>query len=146
MSLDQVVSGSGTTNQITRNLGKWNAFGIDNQTHEWLPLTDEGLAAPVVVSLNGIGTLRISTSTGDCYPNYFMLVPASGIKVTASKVGPSAVISFPTQAGVVYTLFYRNDLTAGNWNVLTTVLGDGTVKSTNTPATAAVQFYRILAP
>ena len=49
-----------------------------------MPLTDDGLAAPAVVKLNGVTTLRLTTA-GNCNPNYFMLVPASGITLTATR-------------------------------------------------------------
>src|SRR5260370_41790856 len=73
MYLDQVVSGAGTSNQVTRRLGTWSAVGQNRQFYAWVPLTDGGLTAPVVVNLSGDSTLRITTTTGLCYPNYFML-------------------------------------------------------------------------
>jgi hypothetical protein len=111
-----------------------------------VPLTDDGLAAPVAVKFDGLATLRLSTTTGDCYPNYFMLVPASGIVATATKSGPNVNLSFPTQPGVLYRVFYRDSLASGNWALLTTVLGDGSVKSASDPSTAAERFYRVVAP
>ena len=145
MYLDQVVSGGGTANEVTKKLGQWGAVGRDNQTHDWVLLTDDGLVAPVVVKLGGINTLRISTTTGDCYPNYFMLVPASGISVSAARSGSNVVISFPTQAGAIYRVFYRDTLTTGNWTLLTTLLGDGTGKSAIDQATVAERFYKVVA-
>jgi hypothetical protein len=146
MYLEQVVSGAGTTNQAIKRLGDWNAVGINELTHAWVPLTDNGGVAPVAVSLGGVETLRITTTTGDCYPNYFMLVPTSGINLSASKLGANAVISFPTQAGVVYRVFSSADLNSGGWNVLTNVLGNGRVQSVTIPATSAAQFYKVTAP
>ena len=87
MYLDQVVSGAGTTNQVTKRLGQFSAVGINQQTYAWVPLTDDGLVAPVVVKLGGVSTLHISTPTGHCYPNYFMLVPASGINPVGGEGG-----------------------------------------------------------
>jgi len=146
MYLEQVVSGAGTTNQVIRKLGNWDAVGINNTTHAWVALTDDGLVAPVVVNLNGVETLRITTTTGDCYPNYFMLVPASGIKLSAARQNSNVVLSFPSQAGVVYRVFSRNDLTSGNWNLLTSVLGNGGVQLVSIPTTTTAQFYIIVAP
>jgi hypothetical protein len=146
MYLEKVVSGAGTTNQVAAKLGDWGAVGLNELTHAWVPLTDEGLSAPVVVNLNGVETLRITTTTGDCYPNYFMLVPASGINTSASRQGANAVISFPTQSGVVYRVFSRADLNSGNWNLLTTVMGNGAVETMSIPATTAAQFYQVVAP
>jgi len=124
---------------------QWGALGRDNQTHDWVALTDDGLVAPVVVKLNGLSTLRLSTTTGDCYPNYFMLVPATGMNVTAARSGTNAVIAFPTQAGANYRIFFRDHLTTGNWTLLTTVLGDGASKSVMDPATAAERYYKVVA-
>jgi hypothetical protein len=146
MYLEQVVSGATTTNQVAKKLGDWGAVGVNDLTHAWVPLTDDGLAAPIVVSLDGLETLRVTTTTGDCYPNYFMLVPASAINMSASRQGANAAISFPTQTGVVYRVFARADLTSGNWNLLTSILGNGAVESVSVPATTAAQFYRVVAP
>jgi hypothetical protein len=146
MTLDEVVSGAGATNRVTRTLGRWNGVGVNNQTHQWMELTDTGLSAPQVVNFNGVSILRLSTSTGDVYPSFFMLVPAAGIRVSASKQGASAAISFPAQSGVVYRVFYRNSLTSGNWTLLTTVLGAGGVKSVTVSPTASAQFYKVVSP
>jgi len=145
MHLDQVVSGAGTTSQVTRRLGNWSAVGQDYVTYAWVPLTDNGLAAPAVVKLNGLTTLRITTD-GFCNPNYIMLVPAAGITVSARKSGGNIAVSFPTQAGVNYRVFYRDDLSTGNWTLLTSVLGDGTIKSVNDPSSGARRFYKVVAP
>ena len=120
MYLDQVVSGAGTTNQVTQRLGQFSAIGINQQTYSWVPLTDAGLVAPVMVKLGGVNTLRITTPTGFCYPNYFMLVPASGISLSATRSGSNVNISLPTQAGATYRVFYRANITTGNWILLTT--------------------------
>ena len=143
MDLDQVVSGAGTTSQVTQRLGQFSAVGINQQTYAWVPLTDGGLVAPVIVKLGGVSTLRISTTTGLCYPNYFMLVPASGITLSAARSGSNVSISFPTQFDAIYKVFYRADLTTGNWILLTSVLGDGTVKSVSDPTTGSQRFYKV---
>jgi hypothetical protein len=143
MYLDQVVSGAGTTSQVTKRLGQWGAIGLGQQTYAWVPLTDAGLVAPVIVKLGGVSTLRISTTTGLCYPNYFMLVPASGIALSAARSGSNVSISFPTQLDAIYKVFYRANLTTGNWILLTSVLGDGTVKSVSDPLTGSQRFYKV---
>jgi hypothetical protein len=146
MYLEKVVSGAGTTNQVVTTLGDWGAVGISETTHAWVPLTADGSVVPVAVSLGGVETLRLTTTTGDCYPNYFMLVPTSGIHMSASKLGANAVISFPTQAGVVYRVFSCTDLTSGNWNLLTNVLGNGAAEPVSIPVTSSVQFFKVVAP
>ena len=145
MYLDQVFSGAGTVNQVTKRLGHFGGFGKDYITYDWVPLTDDGLAAPTAVKLNGLTTLRLTTG-GNCNPNYFMLVPATGITLQATSSAGNTVLSFPSQAGVNYRVFYRTDLTAGNWTLLTTVLGNGAVKSVSDPATGSSRFYKVTAP
>ena len=143
--LDQVTSGVGTQTQTTRRLGTWKANPNGWQTWAWVPLTDPGLAAPVVLTLGGTNTLRL-TSGGNINANYFMLVPAGGINIKALKSGNNVVVSFPTQAGVVYHVYYTTSLSAVNWQVLATVSGDGTVKSVNDPATSGPRFYKVSSP
>jgi len=146
MYLDQVVSGAGTTNQVTKRLGTWAAVGQNRQTYTWVTLTDGGLTTPVAVNLGGVSTLRITTTTGLCYPNYFMLVPSSGITLTAARSGGNIVLSFPTLPGLTYRVLWRDDLTSGTWNLLTSVPGDGTVKSTSDPLIGPKRFYKVVAP
>lgn len=146
MYLDQVVSGAGTGGQSTSRLGRWTSTGLNNQAHDWVPLTDDGLVAPVTLRLGGQTTVRLSTPTGVCYPSYFMLVPAAGIAATATKSRSNANISFPTQDGVLYRVFYRDSLATGTWTLLSTILGDGSVKTASDPSVGAQRFYRIVAP
>jgi hypothetical protein len=99
----------------------------------------------VVLNLNGLATLRLTTG-GSCNPNFFMLVPAGGIRMTAARAGTNAVLSFPTQAGANYRLFYKTNLTIGNWTLLTNVLGNGAVKSVSDPLSNGRRFYKVVAP
>jgi hypothetical protein len=147
MNLDLITAGAGTTNQTTQHLGQWQAAGISIHTNAWVPLTDGGLVAPVVVHLGGVSTLRVTTTTGDCYPNYFMLVPAAGVNLSATESGNNFNISFPTQSGFSYRVFYRTNLTVGNWSLLTTVLGNGSVMTvTDSTASGNQRFYKATSP
>jgi hypothetical protein len=147
MNLDQVIAGGGTTNQTTQHLGQWQATGNGIQTNAWVLLTDGGLVAPVVVRLSGIPAFRVTTTTGNCYPNYFMLVPASGANLSAAVSGNNFNISFPTQNGFIYRVFYRTNLVAGNWSLLSTVLGTGSVMTvTDSTATSSQRFYKVTSP
>jgi hypothetical protein len=145
MDLDQVVSGAGTTNQSTKELGRWGAVGAGYNIYGWVPLRDNSLSVPVVVKLGGQGTLRIAT-TGNTNPNFFMLVPVSGISLSASHSGGTSLLSFSTQAGVIYRVFYSSDLASGNWTLLTSVAGNGTTKSVSDSSGAAARFYKVVAP
>jgi len=144
MYLDQVTSGAGTSNQLTARLGHFEAIAHGFQTHDWVPLTDDGLAAPTVVKLGGVTTLRLSSGTFN--PNFLMFVPASGITLKATRSGANNLVSFPTQPGVTYRVFYRTNLTAGNWTVLTSVFGDGTTKSASDSTTSSQRFYKVVSP
>ncbi len=143
MELDEVIAGAGTTNQTTRRLGYWSGIGVNNQTHQWLPLTDEGMALPVTVQLGGLATLRLSTSTGNCHPSYLMLVPASAISLSASRSGTDVAISFPAQKGFLYAVFYRETLSSGHWMPLRTVLSDGPLCTVVDPA-VGTRFYTVV--
>jgi len=145
MYLDKVTQGVGTTSQTTTRLGRWGATGRGWDLYDWVPLTDEGLAAPVIVSLGGTNTLRVAT-TGNANITYFMLVPVAGIQVKTAKAEGNILISFPTQSGATYRVFYRTDLTSGNWVLLTTVPGDGSVKTATDALGAGQRFYQIVAP
>ncbi len=146
MFLDAVISGAGSSNQVTSRLGRWDALGRDNQTHDWVLLTDEGLAAPAKVTLGGVATVRLSTTTGFCYPNYFMLVPVAGIPLSADISNGSVNISFPTQSGVPYRVFYRENLSGGSWTPLMRLLGDGTTRRVVDSSAASQRYYRVVAP
>jgi|GEM_PF-1069972 len=144
--LELVTSGAGTVDQTVKKLGDWTFVGQNNSTYAWVPLTDDGLQAPFAISLGGMETLRLTTPTGDCYPNYFMLVPAAGITLSAAAQAGNAVISFPTQNGVVYSVFYRDAVGSGSWTLLTKTLGNGSVETVNDAASGSARFYMVTSP
>jgi hypothetical protein len=147
MNLGQVVSGAGTTNQVITPLGQWGSIGVNINTFGWVALTDASLVTPAVVHLGGVSTLQVFTPTGNCYPNYFMLVPTSAINLSAARAGNNVNISFPTQAGWGYRVFYRTSLTTGNWTFLSSVAGDGTMKSVPDSTVGGSQrFYKVTSP
>ena len=141
-ALSQVTSGQGTTNQTLTKLGAWIANPGGWQVWNWVPLQNNG--APVVVTLGGVSTLRV-TSAGNCNANYFMLVAVRGINLSAAKSGNNAVVSFPTTAGTSYSVYVTTSLT-GSWSRLTTVAGDGSVKSVSDPITGGTRFYKVTSP
>ncbi len=143
--LDEVVSGAGTANQTLKHLGRFGGNGKDYITYDWEPLTDNGLSGPAVVTFSGTTTLRVTTS-GNCNPNYFMLVPASGISLKAAFSGGNTVLSFPSQAGVSYRVFGKTNLAGDSWTLVTTVLGNGGVQTVSDPAVNGIRFYKVTAP
>jgi len=146
MSLEQVISGAGTTNQAVKLLGDWNSVGVNNATYYWVPLTQNGTGAPTVVSLGGLETLRLTTTTGDCYPNYFMLVPVAGFNLSVATQGSNILLSFPGQSGVTYGVYSRTNLGSGNWSFLTNVVGASGSGSVIVTPTNTAEFYKVAAP
>lgn len=140
--LSQVTSGVGTTTQTLKLLGSWIANPGGWQTWVWTPLQNNG--APVVVTLGGVSTLRV-TSAGNCNANYFMLVPVQGINLTVTKSGNNAVVSFPTKAGSSYSVYSSTSLT-GSWVLVNTVAGNGSVKSVNDSIAGGARFYKVTSP
>jgi hypothetical protein len=145
VTLSQVTAGQGTTSQTLKTLGTCNTSAAHQgwQSWNWCPLLNNGV--PVVVTLGGVETLRV-TSGGNVNANYFMLVAVKSITISATTSGTNAVVSFPTQTGSSYSVLYRNSLTTGNWALLATVPGDGTVKSVSDPMTGSQRFYKVTTP
>jgi hypothetical protein len=139
-----VTSGWGTTNQTTQLLGSFadpNAAGW--QTWHWVPLIDTN-NHPAIVSVGGTNTLQV-TSGANLNMNYFMLVPAaSPLTIRVVINGQHPAVSFQTQAGFTYTVLYKNNLTDANWTVLSSVAGDGTVKTVTDSTGGAQRFYKVL--
>jgi hypothetical protein len=147
MTLGQVVSGLGTTNQVVKPIGQFSSTLPDINTFAWVPLTDAGGVAPVPVNITGVTTFQVLTPTGLCYPNYFMLVPTSAITASATRSGSNINISFPTQSGWGYRVFYRTNLTTGSWMLLNSAVGNGSVVSvTDTGPGDSQRFYKVTSP
>jgi hypothetical protein len=51
-------------------------------------------------------------------------------------------LSFLTQGATSYQVLYKDNLTDANWQLLTTVTGDGSVKSIS-DSVGAPRFYRV---
>jgi hypothetical protein len=142
-ALSKVTGGWGTTSQTLSSLGTWPANTGGWQNWAWVPLQQNG--APTIVALGGVGTLRV-TSAGNCNANYFMLVPATGIQLSVAKPGSNVQISFPTQLGASYRVFWTGSLTSGTWSLLTTIPGTGTMQSASDPATGSQRYYKVTSP
>jgi hypothetical protein len=100
----------------------------------------------VTVTLGGVSTLR-ATTDGSANANRYMLVtplaPVSSPQLTATPVGGSVVLSFPTQSGRLYQVLGKDSLTDPSWTALATFAGDGSVKTWSEPTTQAHRFYRL---
>jgi hypothetical protein len=123
-----------------------NANGWGNW--HWVPLlnTNGQLA---VVSLGGVETLQAQTGLAGLNANYYMLVPAvvapQAVHLSVSRTGSTISIQFPTQSGFSYTVLYSGSLNPANWQTLTTISGDGTVKTATDTMGSSPRFYRVLA-
>ena len=61
--------------------------------------------------------------------------------VKAAISGANVQLSFPTIYGVVYNVLYKAKLSDATWSVLTTVTGDGTVKTVSDAKSAGARWY-----
>jgi hypothetical protein len=148
LSLSLVTNGVGTATQTTKLLGTFsdpNANGW--QAWDWVPLLDAN-GQLAVVSLGGTNTLQANnTSAADVNANFYMLVPAvvapQAVHLSISRTGNTISIQFPTQNGPSYTVLYKSSLTGGSWQTLTTITGDGTVKTATDTMGSSPRFYRV---
>ena len=144
-TMSLVTSGRGTMNQSTNVLGTFadpNANGF--QSWHWVPLLNTN-GQMALVSLGGVETLKVTAGPGSGpNANFYMFVPvAPSVKLAASVSIPNIMIQFPTQNGFGYTVLYTSSLNPANWQVLTTVAGDGTVKTVTDTISGSKRFYRV---
>jgi hypothetical protein len=148
LSLSLVTNGVGTPTQTTKLLGTFsdpNASGW--QAWDWVPLLN-GNGQLAVVSLGGTNTLQANNTTAvDINANFYMLVPAvvgpQAVHLSISRTGNTISIQFPTQSGFSYTVLYSGSLNPANWLTLTTITGDGSVKTATDTMGSSPRFYRV---
>jgi hypothetical protein len=70
----------------------------------------------------------------------------SALRITqASYAGNTFTLSFETQAGLSYTVEYKNALSDGTWTTLQTLTGTGAVRTVqDTSAVGRARFYRVV--
>jgi hypothetical protein len=147
MTCSLVTSGAGTDTQTTEYLGTFRGTGTSYNTWQYVPLVDTNSGQPVAVSLGGVETLQM---TGDYVENanFFMLVPAlpGASSLTATISGNNVLLSFPTQSGTKYTIYYKDNVGDATWTPLgAAVSGDGTVQSVPDDLSQTTRFYRLAA-
>jgi hypothetical protein len=155
-TLSLVTSGVGTSNQTTQVLGSFSDAAASGwQTYHWIQLLDTN-GNPVVVTLNGKETLRLTAPTnagpgaGALNSLFFMLAPGtlppSAFNITASFVGGNIQISIPTQANHSYSLWYSQTLSSASWSqVGGAINGDGNVHVITPSMSNNTGFYRVIA-
>ncbi|MGD0261092.1 MAG: hypothetical protein ABSD29_14860 [Verrucomicrobiota bacterium] len=145
MTCAQVTSGFGTSVQASNVLGNFVGTGASFATWQYVPLVNTNTGLSVILSLGGVETLQMIGDLNE-NANFFMLVPVAGPTITASISGTNILVSFATQTGFSYTVYYKNNLRDLSWTQLgSSVLGDGTVKSVpDGIINGSSRFYRLV--
>jgi len=139
----QVTAGWGTPSQTVQTLGIFKGTGTSFTTWQYVELVDTNTLQPVTLALGGTNTFRVTTD-GNVNANFYMLVSAlAPTPLTAKISGGNIVLSFATQNGFNYTISTKNSLSDPTWTPLTTVPGDGTVKTVNDGTSLTSRFYRL---
>lgn len=139
------VSSSFTTNNPE---DKWVQLQVTNKyANDFVTLLGTG---PLIVSPPGTASMRIqpgyhapdAASGGDVYID-MVDVTLQETPATAVLSGSSLKLSFPTLYGPQYNVLYTTDLIKGPWQTLTSVTGDGTVKTVTDTLGASQRYYII---
>lgn len=151
-SMSLVTFGQGTSSQTTQLLGSFSDASANGfQSWHWVPLMNGG--TNVTVSLAGVETLKViapaGSTTGSINAHFFMFVPAvsslSPFPVSASVIANTISVKFQTQSGFNYTVLYSTSLSPANWQTLTAVAGDGTLKTVTDTVSGSQRYYRVQA-
>ncbi|HSU55913.1 MAG TPA: hypothetical protein VLT36_17790, partial [Candidatus Dormibacteraeota bacterium] len=143
LALASVTSGWGTSEQTSQYLGTFRASGTSFTTWQWVPLIDTNTSQRVALTLGGTNTFQM-TADGNENVNFFALVPvANPVTLSASLSPGNIVLSFPTETGLTYSVYYKNNLTDANWTFLTSVSGTGSVRTVIDPRAGDKKFYRL---
>ena len=68
------------------------------------------------------------------------------VAISVPPAAPGPTVSFPTTAGFLYHVQYKDDFTEGSWTALATnIVGSGATNSVADPSSPATRFYRVLA-
>jgi hypothetical protein len=149
-TLSLVTAGQGTTSQTTQLLGSFSDPGANGfQSWHWIPLMNNG--TNVILSMGGIETLQATAGPGPTAGNvnahFYMFVPAvsspSTFPISVSASGNTISIRFQTQNSISYTVLYSNSLNPTSWQTLTTISGDGTVKTATDTIIGSQRFYKV---
>ncbi len=104
-----------------------------------------------MVSLAGTNTLQATAvpgcSAGNVNSHFFIFVPLvstlPGFPLGFSTTPGVISIQFQTEAGHSYTVQYTDSLSPASWQTLTTITGDGTVKTATDTPSGSRRFYRV---
>jgi len=138
----QVTNGVGTATQMTNYLGSFKGSGTSFATWQNVYLTDAATNR-IILPFSGVETLQFIGDYNEDV-NYFELVPLTPLSpvITASVSGSNIQLSFPTQSGFSYTMYYKNNLTDSSWTQLgSQVTGNGSVQSVSDSLSQSHRFY-----
>jgi hypothetical protein len=82
------------------------------------------------------------SSPGSVYVDSMNLMLREPI-TTVSSGGSNVRVSFPTLFGPNYNVYYKTNLREASWHLLSTVAGDGSVKSVTDPSSTGIRFYTV---
>lgn len=124
----------------------WINMPVTNKyANDFVTLLSTG---PLIVSPPGTASMRIQpgyhapdgVSGGDVYID-MVDVTLHEPTVTPAVTGSTVKLSFPTLYGPQYNVLYTTDLLKGPWQTLTSVTGDGTVKTVTDTIGSAQRYY-----
>jgi hypothetical protein len=112
VTLNQVTSGAGTSNQTTVALGRFNVPATGSwQTYAWTPLVDTA-GNPVVITNSGkVSTLQMHEDNGGFNANFFMLVPVDTTRPVISQLYPDGTAMFQRTNALRFTVSSSTPLT-----------------------------------
>jgi len=143
MQFSQVMTGAGTSSQTTQYLGSFVGSGTSFTTWKYVPLVNTNTGLPVVLSFGGVETFQVVGDYNEDI-NFFALVPALPTTASATLNGSQVLISFPTQSGFSYTVYYKNHLKDPSWQQLSgAVTGTGSVMTVPDNVGNATRFYQV---
>ena len=143
----QVTNGVGTATQMTNYLGSFKGSGTSFATWQDVYLTDAATNI-IILPFGGVETLQFIGDYNENV-NYFELVPLTPVSphITASVSGSNIQLSFQTQTGFSYTMYYKNNLTDPSWTQLgSPVPGNAAIESvtdSNIRLSQNHRFYRL---
>ncbi len=124
----------------------WIQMPVTNEyANDFVTLLGTG---PLIISPPGTASMRIQpgyhapdgASEGDVYIDMVDVTLRETIP-TPSMSGSNFKMTFPTLYGPQYNVLYKTNLQSGAWQTLTSVTGDGTVKTVTDPLGATPRFY-----
>jgi hypothetical protein len=134
--------------RITRTGDAFTTFRSANGT-DWTALGSITVAmGPTALVGAGVTSHRNGRLATATFSDFSITQSAARPTITGlAYTAGSFSGSFQTQSGHNYVVQYKDDLNASMWQTLTTIPGDGTVKSFTDPGPAGTQrFYQVSVP